>query len=91
MASLNIGNTGYIDGSRMVTKEEYAELYKELELLEDNGIYLTLEGTPVSAFQVVQAHMLKESGTYMRDYILDSDGHLQVLIFNDIQQNISHV
>lgn len=75
----------------MDVKKEYAELYKELEMLEDNGIYITLEGVPVSAFQVVQAHMIKENGTYMRDYILDADGHLEVLIFNDIQIDNPHV
>lgn len=66
-------------------EKEYAELYQELEILEENGIHITLEGTPVSAFQVVQAHMIKESGAYMRDYVLDSEGRLQELTFNNIE------
>lgn len=69
----------------MIHKKEYAELYKELETLEDNGIHITLDGMPVSAFQIVQAHMIKETGTYMRDYVLNTDGHLKEIIFNDIR------
>lgn len=69
----------------MVQKKEYTELYKEMEVLEEHGIHIVLEGTPTTAFRVVQAHMIKEDGAYMRDYVLDEDGHLKEVRFNNIR------
>ncbi len=69
----------------MYNDKEYKELYKEMEVLEKHGIHILLEGMPVTALSVVQAHMLKEEGTYMRDYVLDQQGHLTEVRFNDIR------
>lgn len=69
----------------MYQDRAYKELYKEMEDLEKHGIHIMLEGMPVTALSVVQAHMLKEEGTYMRDYVLDTEGHLTEVIFNDIR------
>lgn len=66
-------------------KKEHSELYKEMELFEQNGIHIFLEETSVSAFGIVQAHMVKEEGAYMRDYILDEKGHLKEIRFNNIR------
>lgn len=68
----------------MTEKTKYSELYKELELLEDYGINITLESSSATAFQVVQAHMIKEEGAYMRDYVLDDGGHLKEVQFNKV-------
>ncbi len=68
----------------MIQKKEYAELYQELEVMEHNGIHISLDEVPASAFQVVQAHMVRETGTYMRDYVIDEEGHIERLIFNNI-------
>ncbi len=83
--SENLGNTEYIKDRIMIQKQEYADLYQEMELLEEHGIHIMLDGTPVTAFRVVQAHMIKEDGTYMRDYVLDAKGHLQEIRFNNIR------
>ncbi|MFI3208193.1 MAG: hypothetical protein R3Y40_03550 [Eubacteriales bacterium] len=69
----------------MIQKKEYAELYRELEVFEDHGIHIILQGVQASAFQVVQAHMIREVGSYMRDYVLDSQGHLKEVTFDDIR------
>ena len=69
----------------MAQKKEYAELYRELEIFEEHGIDIKLNRDPVSAFQVVQAHMVRENGSYMRDYILDDKGHIKEIIFNNIR------
>lgn len=80
-----LGNTEYKKDRIMIQKQEYADLYQEMELLEEHGIHIMLDGTPVTAFRVVQAHMIKEEGTYMRDYVLDAKGHLQEIRFNNIR------
>ena len=38
-----------------------------------------------SASDITAAHMVKEKSTYMRDYILDEDGHVEELCFNKVK------
>lgn len=66
--------------------EDYKGLFSELEQYERNGIYMTMDGAPVSPMQVVTAHMIKEDGCYMRDYITDSGGHIKELSFQTLKR-----
>ena len=52
---------------------EYTELYMELEKYEKRGIDMLLDGYQASPLQIVTAHMVKEAGTYMRDYTMSGD------------------
>lgn len=63
------------------------ELYKELENFEKKGVLIKLEGSQVSPMQVVTAHMVKESGCYMRDYVLNPSGYIEELAFNNIAES----
>ena len=54
---------------------EYTELYMELEKYEKRGIDMLLDGYQASPLQIVTAHMVKEAGTYMRDYTMSGDGN----------------
>ena len=54
-------------------------------MLEENGIAMEMNETPVTALQVVQAHMVRETGAYMRDYVWDSEGRLVEIKFQDIE------
>lgn len=65
-------------------ERKYQELFKELEEFEEYGIYMQLDGAPASPMQIVEAHMVRESGTYMRDYVLNQEGHVEKLCFYDI-------
>ena len=49
----------------------YQELFEELEKYENKGVYISMDGFPASPMQIVAAHMTREEGSYMRDYILD--------------------
>ena len=53
---------------------EYTELYMELEKYEKRGIDMLLDGYQASPLQIVTAHMVKEAGTYMRDYTMNTFG-----------------
>ncbi len=68
-----------------MNRKECAELYKELEVLENYGIHMIMGGLEASAFQVVQAHTMRESGVYMRDYILNDSGHVEAVSFDQIK------
>lgn len=50
----------------------YQELFEELEKYENKGVYISMDGFPASPMQIVAAHMTREEGSYMRDYILDT-------------------
>lgn len=64
-----------------VKQSKYRELYEELTLYEKYGIHMTMDGQPASPMQIMTAHMVKEEKSYMRDYVLDEDGHLRELSF----------
>ncbi|CUX37012.1 hypothetical protein [Clostridium sp. C105KSO13] len=63
---------------------KYRDLYAELENYEKNGVPMHLEGSPASPMQIVTAHMIREEGCYMRDYVMDEKGYIESLIFVNI-------
>ena len=63
----------------------YRNLFAELENYESRGVDMSLDGYRASPLQIVTAHMTKEEGAYMRDYIMSRDGSLEALRFTDIQ------
>lgn len=72
----------------MKTEETvYRELYAELENYENKGIGITIDGYQASPLQIVTAHMVKEAGTYMRDYTMSGDGNIETLRFTDINEH----
>lgn len=62
----------------------YMELFEELENYERRGIDISLDGYPASPLEIIKAHMIKEEGTYMRDYIMSREGNITALMFTDI-------
>ena len=62
----------------------YRELFTELEDYEQKGIDISIDGYRASPLQIVTAYMMKEEGTYMRDYVLSREGNIEALIFTDI-------
>jgi hypothetical protein len=69
------------------TAYSYKELYTELENYEKNGVCMLMDGSKASPMQIVTAHMVREEGSYMRDYILDPEGYIKSLIFVNINEN----
>ena len=62
------------------------ELYMELEDYERRGVPIKLDGSRVSPMQVVAAFAVKESGSYMRDYVLNPKGNIEELVFDNIAE-----
>ena len=62
----------------------YRELFTELEGYEKRGVDMSIDGYRASPLEIVTAHMTREEGTYMRDYVLSRDGNIQALRFTDI-------
>lgn len=67
-------------------KISYEKMYTELEEFEKNGVCILMDGSHVSPMQVVKAHMVREAGSYMRDYELDKEGHIESLSFININR-----
>lgn len=67
-------------------KISYEKLYTELEGFEKNGVGILIDGNHASPMQVVKAHMVREAGSYMRDYELDNEGHIESLSFININR-----
>lgn len=65
----------------------YRDMFAELEGYEQRGVDISIDGCHASALQIVTAHMTKEEGTYMRDYVLDRDGSIEALRFIDINEH----
>ena len=62
----------------------YRNLFTELEDYERRGVDISLDGYRASPLQIVTAHMTKEEGTYMRDYVMSREGYITSLAFTDI-------
>ena len=45
---------------------------------------MSIDGYSASPLEIVTAHMTREEGTYMRDYVLSGEGNIQALRFTDI-------
>lgn len=65
----------------------YKELYQELESYEKNGVRMIMDGSFASPMQIVTAHMVREEGSYMRDYILNPKGYIESLTFVNVNCN----
>ena len=74
---------------RVMEEEEAAmqELESELETYQSGGISLLLEGRESSPAFIVNACMVAENGTYMRDYIQDECGKIDTINFNFVSEN----
>ena len=62
----------------------YRDLFTELEGYEKRGVDISIDGYRASPLEIVTAHMIKEEGTYMRDYVLSGEGNIKALRFTDI-------
>ena len=68
----------------MRSEEVYRRLYAELEKYEEEGVDIQIDGYQASPMQIVTAHMIKEEGTYMRDYVINPEGNIERLAFVNI-------
>ena len=66
-------------------EKAYRDLFAELSEFERYGIHMRIDGKCASPLQIATAHMVKEKSTYMRDYILDENGHVEELCFNKVK------
>lgn len=64
----------------------YQELFAELSDYEKYGIRMTMDGESASPMQITAAHMVKEEGTYMRDYLTDEDGRIKEIRFQKVKE-----
>lgn len=60
-------------------------LFSELSGYERNGVSISLNGLPASPMQVVQAYVVREDVSYMRDYVLNDIGDIKELCFNYVK------
>ena len=70
----------------MINKNTAEILYTELSDYERHGIGILIDGRYASPMQVVKAFMVREAGSYMRDYEMDSHGNIENLSFVDINK-----
>ena len=60
-------------------------LFEELTEFEKKGVYISLNGLPASPMQIVQAHIMREDVSYMRDYEMNEKGDIKGLGFHKIK------
>lgn len=67
------------------SKEWKQEFIRELKPYIKCGTRLTLEGRPVSLERLAETCAVMERGSYMRDYISDSEGRLIEIRFDKVE------
>ena len=60
-------------------------LRRELETYRKNGVSLDLEGCPSNPYEIVRAHLIAETGGYMRDYMHDEKGEIRKIGFDKVR------
>ncbi|MGN0333240.1 MAG: hypothetical protein ACI4D9_09540 [Lachnospiraceae bacterium] len=65
--------------------KEVQDLFTELTGYEKKGVNITLNGLSASPMQIVQAHIMRENVSYMRDYEMNEKGDIKTLDFTDVQ------
>lgn len=60
-------------------------LFEELTEFERKGVYISLNDMPASPMQIVQAHLVRENVSYMRDYDMNEKGDIKGLGFHNIR------
>ena len=71
-------------------KEAYQGLYLELRGYEELGIAMVMDGYPANSLEIALAHMIREVGTYMRDYQMNDYGGLETLAFDEVHDEDYH-
>ena len=66
-------------------KQNVGDLFTELSDFERKGVDISLDGLPASPMQIVQAHIMRENITYMRDYIMNEKGDIKSVSFQNIK------
>jgi len=66
-------------------ERNYQSLFSELAGYEKKGVYMLMNGVPASPMQIVQAHIVREDAVYMRDYVLNDNGDIKELCFDDVE------
>lgn len=69
--------------------KEYRDLFLELEEYERKGVIIRMNRVPASPCQVADAHVVRERGSYMRDYIMEG-GMIKELHFNKLADRLIH-
>ncbi|MCL2865240.1 MAG: hypothetical protein FWE25_06860 [Lachnospiraceae bacterium] len=67
-----------------ISEAAYRSLYNELREYEDAGIAMIMNGNRVSSMEIVKAYMARETGDYMRDYIINPKGEIEALVFDQV-------
>lgn len=65
--------------------KSYQELFSELTKYERSGVRMQIDGISASPLQIVSAHMIRENGNYMRDYIMNEEGKVTELDFYEVE------
>lgn len=68
-----------------MTNDEYLNFLMELQELEEDGVRFDVDDNPATPVDVVHAHMVRESCSYMRDYIPGDKGSINKIKFNKIE------
>ena len=66
-------------------EQNVGNLFTELSDFERKGVEISLDGLPASPMQIVQAHIMRENITYMRDYIMNEKGDIKSVSFQNIK------
>ena len=67
-------------------KRNYQSLFSELAGYEKKGVYMLMNGDAgKSHARLCKAHIVREDAVYMRDYVLNDNGDIKELCFDDVE------
>lgn len=66
--------------------ESYERMKEDLDAYSAQGIVLKLSGRKASSARIANVCCIRESGSYMSDYVLDQEDKLIEICFNRIRR-----
>lgn len=67
--------------------EVYEKMKDDLEAYNEQGITLRLSGKRASSSRIANVCCIRESGSYMGDYVLDESGRLVEICFDKVRKH----
>ncbi len=80
------GSSVYGKRQREKDVETYEKMKDELEAYNEKGVVLRLAGKKASSAKIADACCIRESGSYMGDYVLSETGQLIEICFDKVRK-----
>lgn len=79
-------NSPYQGNGQEKDMEVYEKMKEDLDAYNEQGVMLRLSGKRASSARIANVCCIRESGSYMGDYVLNDEGRLVEICFDKVKK-----